>query len=347
MSRLATRYLGRELRTPLVASSSPLTGTLDGLRRLEDAGAAAVVLPSLFEEDITAADLALHGALEHGRDLFAEAVDYFPEPAVYETGPDRYLELVAGAKRSLGIPVIASLNGATPGGWARYADWIEQAGADALELNLYQISADPDHSSADIESRDLAVVAQVRANLRIPLAVKLSPFFTGLAHFARRLARARVDGLVLFNRFYQPDLDLATLDVVPRLVLSTPEELRLPLRWIGILRGRLDVSLAASSGVHGRDDVAKAILAGADAVMMASGLLMRGPELIGRLERELDAWLDEHEAESVLQVKGSLSQRASPDPEAFERANYRRMLRSLQAPGGGSQGPPRGSAPGG
>jgi dihydroorotate dehydrogenase (fumarate) len=331
MSRLATRYLGRELRTPLVASSSPLTGTLDGLRRLEDAGAAAVVLPSLFEEDITAADLALHGALDHGRDLFAEALDYLPEPAAYETGPDRYLELVADAKRSLDIPVIASLNGATPGGWARCAAWIEQAGADALELNLYQIAADPEHSSADIESRDLAVVTEVRAGLGIPLAVKLSPFFTGLAHFARRLASARVDGLVLFNRFYQPDLDLVTLDVVPRLVLSSPEELRLPLRWIGILHGRVDVSLAATSGVHGRDDVAKAILAGADAVMLASALLLHGPQRIATLERELGAWLDEHEAESVRQVRGSLSQRSSPDPEAFERANYRKVLRSFGA----------------
>jgi dihydroorotate dehydrogenase (fumarate) len=332
MADLRTRYLGLELRTPLVASSSPLTGELDSLRRLEDAGIAAVVLPSLFEEEITHASLAVHGALEAGAETFAEALHYHPERASYAAGPDRYLELVAAARRALGIPVIASLNGDTPGGWLDHARWIEQAGADALELNLYQVAADPAHPSALLETRDLEVVAAVRAGLRIPLAVKLSPFFTGLAHFAVKLAEAGADGLVLFNRFYQPDLDLETLEVAPHLVLSSSQELRLPLRWIGILRGRVKASLAASSGVHGVEDVLKVLLAGADVAMQASALLQWGVPRIGEIEGGLARWLDEREYDSVEQMKGSVSQRSAADPEAFERANYRRTLRSWSSP---------------
>jgi dihydroorotate dehydrogenase (fumarate) len=332
MVELTSRYLGLPLRTPLVASSSPLTGTLDGLRRLEDAGAAAVVLPSLFEEQLTADSLAVHGALEAGTGTFAEALDYLPEQDSYDTGPDRYLELLADAKRALAIPVIASLNGTTLGGWVHHARLLQQAGADALELNLYQVAADPAHASAELERRDLELVRAVRGEIAIPLAVKLSPYFTGLAHFAARLAEAGADGLVLFNRFYQPDLDLDTLEVAPHLVLSSSEELRLPLRWIAILRGQLKLSLAATSGVHRAEDALKVLLAGADAAMLASALLAHGPALLVDLERELLRWLTEREYASVEQLKGSVSQRASIDPEAFERANYLRTLRSFASP---------------
>ena len=329
MPELTSRYLGLALRTPLVASSSPLTGTLDGLRRLEDAGASAVVLPSLFEEQLTADALAVHGALEAGTGVFAEALDYLPEQGSYDTGPERHLALLADAKRALAIPVIASLNGTTLGGWVEHARLLQQAGADALELNLYQVAADPAHPSAELERRDLELVRAVRARITIPLAVKLSPYFTGLAHFAARLSEAGADGLVLFNRFYQPDLDLATLAVTPHLVLSTSEDLRLPLRWIGILRGQLEISLAASSGVHHAEDALKVLLAGADAAMLASALLLRGPTLLAELERDLLRWLTEREYASVEQLKGSVSQRAAADPEAFERANYLRTLRSF------------------
>jgi dihydroorotate dehydrogenase (fumarate) len=228
--------------------------------------------------------------------------------------------------------VIASLNGTTLGGWVHHARLLEQAGADALELNLYQVAADPAHASAELERRDLELVRAVRAEIGVPLAVKLSPYFTGLAHFAARLAEAGADGLVLFNRFYQPDLDLDTLEVAPHLVLSTPEELRVPLRWIGILRGQLKLSLAASSGVHRAEDALKALLAGADATLLASALLAHGPGRIAELERDLRRWLEEREYESVEQLKGSVSQRASADPEAFERANYLRTLRSFASP---------------
>ena len=329
MPELSSRYLGLALRTPLVASSSPLTATLDGLRRLEDAGAAAVVLPSLFEEELTADALAVHDALEAGTGVFAEALDYLPQQDSYATGPDRHLELLAEASRALAIPVIASLNGTTLGGWVEHARLLEEAGADALELNLYQVAADPAHSSEELERRDLELVRAVRAELTIPLAVKLSPYFTGLAHFAARLAEAGADGLVLFNRFYQPDLDLQTLEVVPHLVLSTSEELRLPLRWIGILRGQLKLSLAASTGVHRAEDALKVLLAGADAAMLASTLLVHGPARLGELEHDLRRWLEEREYASVAQLKGSVSQRASSNPEAFERVNYLRTLRSF------------------
>jgi dihydroorotate dehydrogenase (fumarate) len=254
-----------------------------------------------------------------------------PDLASYDVGPDGYLELLAAAKRALGIPVLASLNGTTPGGWIEHARRIEEAGADALELNLYQVAADPAHTSVDLERRDLELVRALRKELRIPLAVKLSPYFTALAHFACRLAEQGADGLVLFNRFYQPDFDLETLEVAPRLVLSTSQELRLPLRWIAILRGRVAVSLGATSGVHTPEDVLKVLLAGADAAMLASALLERGPALLGELEAAIERWMDEREYRSVEQLKGSMSQGASPDPEAFERSNYRRTLRSFSS----------------
>jgi dihydroorotate dehydrogenase (fumarate) len=325
---LGSRYLGFELRTPFVASSSPLTGTLDGLRRLEDAGASAVVLPSLFEEELVRDALALHGALEEGSESFGEAQTYLPEPVHYESALDKLLELVAAAKDALAIPVIASLNGTTRGGWTSIARAIETAGADALELNLYRVAADPSHHAAELEQRSLELIAAVRAEVTIPLSVKLSPFFTALADFACCAVKVGADGLVLFNRFYQPDFDLETLEIVPTLTLSEPEELRLPLRWIALLSGRVKASLAASSGIHSARDALKALLAGADATMMASALLKRGPELLREMEQQMMRWLEEHEYQSVEQLKGSASQRASPDPEAFERAQYLRTLRS-------------------
>jgi len=329
---LSTRYLGLPLRTPLVASSSPLTGSLAGLRRLEDAGASAVVLPSLFEEQLEQESLAVHGALEAGTGVFAEAFDYLPELERYEVGPDAYLELIAQAKQALHIPVIASLNGTTLGGWVEHARLIEQAGADALELNLYQVAADPSHDAAALEARELELIQTVRAGIAIPLAAKLSPFYTALGHFARRAAQAGVQGFVLFNRFYQPDFDLDSLQVVPNVVLSRSDEIRLPLRWIAILRRRLTASLAATSGVHATTDVLKLLLAGADVTMLASALLERGPGLLAELECELREWLEMREYESVEQMKGSMSQAAVRDPEAFERVHYMRALRSWSNP---------------
>jgi dihydroorotate dehydrogenase (fumarate) len=325
---LSTRYLGLRLRTPLVASSSPLTGSLDGLRRLEDAGIAAVVLPSLFEEQIADEALRLHHAREAGTGVFAEAHDYLPDFVEGGVGPDDSLELVRRAKEALRVPVIASLNGTSPGGWIEHARLLEQAGADALELNLYQVAADPAHDAALLEEREVELVEIVRAGIGIPLAVKLSPFYTAFAHFARRIAAAGAQGLVLFNRFYQPDLDLETLDVVPHLVLSRPEESRLALRWIAILRRRISASLAATSGVHGVEDVLKLLLAGADATMMASALLERGPGIVPQIEEGVAHWLDEREYECVEQMQGSVSQAAVRDPEAFERAQYRTTLLS-------------------
>ena len=328
MPDLSTRYLGLRLRTPLVASSSPLTADLAGLRRLEDAGASAVVLPSLFEEQLTAESLEIDRLLETGAESFGEALGYFPSLDEYNTGPDHYLELVQRAKQVLDVPVIASLNGTTPGGWVEHARLLEEAGADALELNLYAVAADPEENAWTLETRLREVVLGVRRAIAIPLAVKLSPFFTALAHTARELVAAGADGLVLFNRFYQPDLDLETLEVKPRLVLSTSEELRLPLRWIAILRGRVEASLAATSGVHTRDDVLKALLAGADVAMLASALLRFGPDHLRPLEQGLAEWLAVREYESVEQLKGSLCQGSVTDPAAFERANYARTLKS-------------------
>ena len=328
MTDLRTRYLGLELRSPLVASASPLTGELDDLRRLEAAGAAAAVLPSLFEEQLTHDQLQLDQLLEQTSEHVGEALSYFPDLADYHTGPSWYLELIEQAKRAVAIPVIASLNATTPGGWVRHARRLQDAGADALELNLYAVATDPLVGAAELEARQLELVAAVRAAVTVPLAVKLSPFFTAMANTAVRVAQAGADGLVLFNRFYQPDLDLDTLDVVPRLVLSTSEELRLPLRWIAILYGQVRASLAATSGVHTGTDAAKVLLAGADVAMMTSALLRHGPEHVHTVERELLAILHERDYRSVGQLRGSMSRRSIPDPAGFERANYVRTLAS-------------------
>jgi dihydroorotate dehydrogenase (fumarate) len=325
---LRTSYLGLQLRSPLMASASPLTGELDGLRRLQDAGAAAAVLPSQFEEQLTHDQVELDRLLETTAEHVGEAQSYFPQLEDYNTGPWSYLHLIERAKRAVAMPVIASLNGVTPGGWVRHARRMQDAGADALELNLYTVAADPRVGAAELEARYLELVASVRAAVTVPLAVKLSPFFTAFANLAVRIVEAGADGLVLFNRFYQPDLDLDALQVVPRLVLSTSQELRLPLRWIAILRGHVRASLAATTGIHTGMDAAKALLAGADVVMMTSALLRHGPEHVRTVEQELAAVMAERDYDSVAQARGSMSLSSMPDPAAFERANYMRTLMS-------------------
>lgn len=324
---LSTEYLGMRLAHPVVPSASPLTSDLDHLHRLVEAGAPAVVLPSLFEEQIEYESLALHAAIEHGAGSFAEAATgYFPELDDYNTGPTDYLGLIHGAKRELGVPVIASLNGTTPGGWTRYARVLEETGIDALELNVYFVAADPSWSAETVERRYLDVVAAVREAVDVPLAVKIGPFFSSPANMARRLVDAGADGLVLFNRFYQPDIDITELEVVPRLVLSSPDELRLVLRWIAILHGRVSADLAATTGVHTAEEAIKLILAGADVTMMASALLRGGAGRLTDVRDGLAAWLDAGGYRSVDEARGSLSQRKAADPSAFERSSYMRTI---------------------
>ncbi len=330
MADLRTRYLGLELRTPLVASSSPLTGTLDGLKRLEGAGAAAVVLPSLFEEDLAEEAREVDALLATGATR-TEARAGHAQQAGYGAGVAAYLALVEQAKASLAIPVIASLNGVSRGGWVRHAARLEQAGADALELNIYYVSSSPGQSGSEVEWRYLDIVHAVRQAAGVPLAVKLSPYFSSVTNMAGQLVEAGANGLVLFNRFYQPDLDVETLEVVPSLELSTSAELRLPLRWIAILHGRHRISLAASTGVHSAEDVIKALLAGADVAMMTSALLRHGPDHLSQVEARLADWLDRHGHESLDQVRGKLSQRSVRDPAAFERANYLKVLAGHRA----------------
>lgn len=334
MTDLTTRYLGLELRSPIVASASPMNRDPDVVAQLEDAGVAAIVLPSLFEEEILHEELQLNRALEQGAELFAEALDYFPAVEHIADAGERYLADLGRITARTSIPVIASLNATSSGGWVRYARLIAEAGADALELNLYHVAADPRRTATDIEAADLDVIAAVRAEIGIPLAVKLSPFYSAMANFASRVVDAGAGGLVLFNRFYQPDLDLETLDVVPRVDLSQPPEMRLPLRWIAILRPQLgpDVSLAATSGIAGGTDVVKVLLVGADVAMMTSALLRDGARHVATVERELRAWMVEHEYESVTQMRGSASRTTSADPTAFERANYMRTLHSWTGP---------------
>ena len=323
---LSTTYLGLQLSSPLVAAASPLTGKLEMLRRLEEAGAAAVVLPSLFEEQIEHEETDLHALLEYGTDSFGEALTYFPALQGLVTIPEAYLRHLEAAKELLSIPVIASLNGVSSGGWTRYAQLCEEAGADALELNVYAVETDLDASAASVEERTLQLVRRVREAVSIPLAVKVGPYYSAFGNMARHLAEAGADGLVLFNRFLQPDIDLETMTVDPHIVLSTSAELRLRLRWIAILRGRVPISLAATGGVHTARDVAKLLLAGADVTMLASALLRFGPERLTAVKDDLVEWLTEREYESVEQLKGSMSQASSPDPAAFERGNYMRAL---------------------
>ncbi len=325
---LRTRYLGLELRNPIVASASPLTGTIESLKRLADAGVAAVVLPSLFEEQIEHEEMAAHNLLQAGAELSPEARGFFPEMQNYNTGPDQYLKLVAEAKRALPVPVIPSLNGCTPGGWTRIAKQLEQAGADAIELNIYFLATDSKDSSSEVEKRYVELVQSVSSMVSVPVAVKVSPYFSAMANMATRLAAAGASGLVLFNRFLQPDIVLEELEVAPHLVLSSSDELRLALRWIAILRGRVRTSLAATGGAHTPEDVLKLLLAGADCVAIASSLLRLGPAHVGTLLRGVEKWMSERDYVSVEQMKGSLSQQACPDPAAFERNNYMKALTS-------------------
>jgi dihydroorotate dehydrogenase (fumarate) len=325
---LTTKYLGLTLKNPLVPSSSPLTRELGKLRQMEDAGASAIVLYSLFEEQINQESQVLDHYLTQGTESFAEALSYFPEAPEYQTGPDEYLEHLWRAKKALDIPVIASLNGVSTGGWVRYARDMEQAGASALELNVYYLPADPYLSSEEVEQIYLDILRDVKAVVSIPVAMKLSPYFSNIAFMARRLAEAGADGLVLFNRFYQPDIDLENLAVVPNLKLSHSAELRLPLRWIAILYGRIEADLALTTGVHTPMDVLKGVAAGAAVTMMASELLQHGIDRIAALLEGTEAWLVEHEYESLAQLHGSMSQMNCAEPAAFERANYMRVLSS-------------------
>jgi dihydroorotate dehydrogenase (fumarate) len=332
MADLSTTYLGLPLRHPIVASASPISRTLDGIRRLEDAGAAAIVLFSLFEEQIRQQNEALEHLSGLGVDSFAEALSYFPAAAEYEVGPDACLELIRRAKDAVSVPIIASLNGTTATGWTRYAQMMEQAGADAIELNVFHIPADPLAESAQVEQRYIDVACAVRAAVRVPLAVKLGPYFSAFGHMAKRLVDAGANGLVLFNRFYQPDFDLDSLEVAPTLELSSAAEIRLPLLWLALLHGRFDASLAATTGVQSSAEVVKYLLAGADVVMTTSALLHFGVEYLDTLVTGLADWLDARELASVAQIRGSMSQANVPEPEQFERANYIRILQSWRHP---------------
>jgi dihydroorotate dehydrogenase (fumarate) len=333
MIDLATSYLGLALKNPLVASASPLCDSLDKIRSLEDHGIAAVVLPSLFEEQLAVEGETLDADLFRGAESFAESLNYFPELATYNLGPEGYLNLIRQAKASVAIPVIGSLNGVSAGGWIRYAREIEQAGADALELNLYSIETDPELSASHIECAYIELVREVKQSVKIPVAVKLSPFFSAPANFAKRLQGAGANAIVLFNRFYQPDLDLEQLEVVPSLALSSPQELLLRLHWVAIIFGHLEADLAITGGVHSAQDVLKSVMAGARVTMMTSALLRNGLEHLGVVLRDLASWMEEHEYQSIRQMRGSMSQRKVPNPAAFQRANYIRVLSSYSLRG--------------
>jgi dihydroorotate dehydrogenase (fumarate) len=327
---LSTNYLGLKLRTPLVPAASPLSEEISTIKQMEDAGASAVVLYSLFEEQLRQDrdDLARH--LEQGTYSSPEALTYFPEPEEFRLGPEDYLKHIAEAKKAVGIPIIASLNGSSFGGWTSYAKAIQQAGADALELNIYHIPTEMDLTSAQIEQTYLDILKSVKSAVTIPVAVKLSPFFTNFANMAKRLDQAGANGLVLFNRFYQPDIDLETLEVKPNILLSTPMAMRVPLRWIALLYGRVRANFAATSGIHRATDVLKMLMVGADVTLLCSTLIRHGARQIGVIERDLVAWMEEHEYESVAQLKGSLSQKNCADPSAFERAQYMKAISQFE-----------------
>ncbi len=329
---LQTRYLGLDLPNPLVVSACPLCAEVDSLRRIEAGGAAAVVMPSLFEEQVVFEEIQLHGLYEFGTESFAESLSFFPPLERYPVGPMRYIERLEEAKQAVSIPVIASLNGTTTGGWLRYAVLMQDAGADAIELNLYVAAPGPAATAESVEARCIDVVSEVRSKVSIPIAVKVTPFFTSFANLATRLVTAGADGLVLFNRFVHPDIDLDTLSMRPDLVLSRSHDARLPLTWIGLLREHVEVSLAATSGVHTYEDMLKLLLVGADVTMVASALYLHGVEYLQTLLEETRRWLDEHEYESVAQMKGSLSHANCADPGAYTRAGYMQTLTSFSTP---------------
>jgi len=326
---LSTHYLGMKLRTPLVSSASPLSKEISNIRRLEDAGASAVVLSSLFEEQLRMETLQLDNRLSAGTDSFPEALTFLPEATDFQLGPEAYLKHIRSAKEAVDIPIIASLNGSTVGGWTEYAKQIEQAGADALECNIYFIPTDMELTGATIEETYIEILRAVKSTTTIPVAIKLSPFFSNMANMAKRLDDNGADDLVLFNRFYQPDIDLEQLEIRPNVLLSTPQALRLPLTWIGILYSRVKASLAATSGIHGHEDALKVLMAGADVAMMCSVLYRNGVHYLKEVEQELIRWMHEHEYESVHQMQGSMSQLRCADPSAFERAQYMRAISPL------------------
>lgn len=323
---LSTDYLGLRLPHPFMPGSSPLVDDLDMVKKLEDAGAAAIVMHSLFEEQIVGEELAMYDAVQSPAESYPEALSYLPDPEEFALGTHEYLEQITRIKATVSIPVIASLNGTTPASWIEYARLMQQAGADALEINVYDLATDPLETGEDVEQRAIDVVTAIREAVRIPIAVKLSPFYSSLANLARRLERAGANGLVLFNRFYQPDIDIEELEVVPKLYLSSPNELLLRLRWLAILASQFPGSLAVTGGVPNAADAIKAIMAGAHAVQMVSVLLRRGPETLVRIRADVERWLQVHEYASLKQMQGSMSYARTANPKAFERANYMRVL---------------------
>lgn len=327
---LTTNYLGLRLKNPLVPSASPFSRTLDSMKRLEENGASAIVMYSLFEEQVTHEQAELHHYSTYGTESYAEATTYFPDAEDYNLIPDEYVELLHKAVEQLDIPVIGSLNGVSTGGWIDYARLIEEAGADALELNVYYIPTDPALSAEDVEIRYLDILRAVKESVKIPVAVKLGPYFSSIANMAQRLVNAGADGLVLFNRFYQPDIDLEELEVRPQVILSDSSASRLPMRWIAVLHGKIKASLAATSGVHTAHDVLKLLMAGADVTMMCSALLKHGPEHLAGVLREMEQWMVEREYSSVSQMKGSMSHKSVANPSAFERANYMKALNNYR-----------------
>jgi dihydroorotate dehydrogenase (fumarate) len=327
---LTTNYLGMKLRSPLVPSASPMSGDIDNILWMEDAGAAAVVLPSLFEEQLSLETYELHHHLTYGTESYPESLTYFPEPQNFRIGPEEYLNLIHKTKARVKIPIIASLNGSSLDGWTDYARMIEQAGAAALELNTYSVYTDTELTSDQIEQSYINMLKVVKASVHIPVSIKLSPFFTNMANIAKRLDDAGADALVLFNRFYQPDINLEALEVRPHVLLSTPQAMRLPLRWIAILYGRIHVDLAATSGIHNGHDVLKMLMAGANITMLCSVLLRHGIDHLRCIEQEMQQWMEKHEYTSVQQLQGSMSQKHCPNPSAFERAQYMRALQSYQ-----------------
>jgi dihydroorotate dehydrogenase (fumarate) len=327
---LTTRYLGLNLRTPLVPSASPLSNEVDNIKKMEDAGASAVVLHSLFEEQVRGEQDAVQYHMMYGTDSFPESLTFFPKPAEFMTGPEEYVSKIRKAKESVGIPIIASLNGTAIGGWVDYAKEIQQAGADALELNIYAVSTELDRTSAEVEQDYIDIAKAVKSVIGIPVAVKLSPYFSNMANLAKRLDQAGVNGLVLFNRFYQPDVNLDNLEVQTNIQLSTPHEMRLPLRWIAILYGRIKANLAATTGIHSAADVLKMLMVGADVTMLCSVLMKEGIGVIRQIETEMSEWLSEHDYQSVSQLQGSMSQKYCADPSAFERAHYMRAVMSYK-----------------
>ncbi len=327
---LSTTYMGLELKNPIVASASPLSKNIENYLRMEDAGVAAIVNHSLFEEQIIKESEADEYLSSAGTNSFSEALNFVPETETYSIGPDEYIRNIESAKKAVDIPIIGSLNGFSLGGWVKYAKRIEEAGADGLELNIYFVPTDASISGAEVEKKYIEVFQSIKSTVKIPVAVKLSPFFSSIANMAKSFDDAGADAVVLFNRFYQPDIDLENLEVTPNLILSTPHDMRLPMRWIAILYGRIQASLAATSGIYNAQDVIKMIMVGADVTMLCSVLLKNGIEHVEGILKEMEGWMEDHQYESVKQMKGSMSQKSCPNPDSFERAHYMKILQSYQ-----------------